>query len=360
MLSLIQHTCVHQQVAKEFDGNSQLRRLLSSDERDALFRDTDTLYDLSNTLLAHLIKRWESSAQGIVMTVADVVADHLHAFDAYVSYCSKERRTVRQQLLLQYSAQFGHPFQAFLERLHGKSADLETLVARPLHYVELWPAMVKNLMQDTSKTRQPEEYRALKRLLNHFTSVVADLNRVSAFLADDLKRRFVNFTKINPHLQGRRLLKESPAQIVSGSGVDFGDQAFLFDTCLVFARKAGGANAGATGGDGEAVFRALKKVKLDGLRIVDVQKATLSVRTGGDRYYIAFPNSSIAIEWRNLVAHKNYRHEMLEYSDVDEDGVGEGIAYVSLPKREPAYDAHITRVQVSDVCCYAVESKKWM
>lgn len=127
-------------VAKEFQGAQQT---LSYDERDALFRDADKLYALSNAMLALMIKRWEMSSQvssrryaqrrgvgggggrwliplaskGLVVTLTDIVHENLHAFDAYVAFCSKERRALQQRIFLEYKGQFGHPFHAFLEQV---------------------------------------------------------------------------------------------------------------------------------------------------------------------------------------------------------------------------------------------------
>lgn len=329
------------QIAKEFQGKQQ-QRALSQDERDALFRDTDAIYALSNAMLAALLKRWESSPQGVVHSVADVLEGNLHAFEGYLKFCSRERRAMQQHIFLEHKAMFGSPFNAFLEQLAAKSVDLEALVGKPVQYLEMWPVVLRNLMKDTSRSRQEEEYNALRKLKRYFTSLVSDLRQDSHALRADLKRRFDNYVTVEPHLRGRRLLKESPAKVVSGAGVDYGNHAFLFDSCLVFARRA---NLSAEEEErGVPAFKALKMVKLVGLRIVDVQKGTITVRTGGDRYFVALPNASLAVEWRNLIGFKSYRHEIGEVSE-DEDGPGGGEAHVRLPSKSPAYDAHVSRVR---------------
>lgn len=326
------------QIAKEFRAKQQ--RLLSNDERDALFRDTDAIYALSNTMLASFLKRWEASPQGVVGTVADILEQNLHAFEAYLRFCSRERRVMQQQIFLEHKSFFGHPFNVFLEELASKSADLEALVGKPAQYLEMWPMVLRNLMKDTSRSRQEEEYNALRKLKRYFTSLVADLRHDSHALRSDLNRRFENYASVEPHLRGRRLLKESPAKVVSGAGVDYGNHTFLFDSCIVFARRA--SVSAQDEERGAPVFKALKMVKLVGLRIVDVQKGTITVRTGGDRYFIALPNASVAVEWRNLISYKSYRHEL---GEISEDGGQDDEAHVRLPTKSPAYDAHVSRVR---------------
>ncbi len=319
------------QISRDFAGLNAAHPMLTADERDALFQDVDALYALSNTVFGQLVRRVKSCENGVVDSIADIIESNLPAFDAYVRYCNKERRSVQQQVFLEYRSLFGHPFHKFLEKL-GQQADLQLLVGKPAQHVALWPFFVKNLLKDTSKTRASLEYRTLRSLQAAFADLNGQLQRSSAAVAADLQRRIVNYAKLEPHVRGRRLLKESPAKIVSGSGGDLGNQAFLFDTCIVFARSQGDS-------EGEA-FRALKKVKLSGLRIADVQKATIVLRSEGDKYYLTFPSSTTAIDWRAVISHKTYR-ERMDYSDAD----SEDQAFALLPQLRPEYDAHLARVQ---------------
>jgi hypothetical protein len=184
------HLWALNQISKEFRGGQENQPdMLSNDERDALFRDADALYALSNVMLAQLLKRWESSPQGLVASIADIVEENLHAFDAYLKYCSKERRAIQQYIFVEHRALFGSAFHRFLAALSAKSADLETLVAQPVRYLGLWPVMIRNLMKDTSRTRDADEYNALKRLRRHFNELGRQLQSSSAAVATDLRRR---------------------------------------------------------------------------------------------------------------------------------------------------------------------------
>ena len=319
------------QISRDFAALNATHPMLTADERDSLFQDVDSLYALSNTVFGQLVRRVKSSSNGVVDSIADIIESNLPAFDAYVRYCNKERRSVQQQVFLEYRSLFGHPFHKFLEKL-GQQADLQLLVNKPVQHVALWPFFVKNLLKDTSKMHASLEYRTLRTLQAAFADLNGQLQRSSAAVAADLQRRIVNYAKLEPHLRGRRLLKESPAKVVSGSGGDLGNQAFLFDTCIVFARSQ-------KENEGEA-FRALKKVKLSGLRIADVQKATIVLRSEGDKYYLTFPSATTAIDWRAVISHKTYR-ERMDYSDAD----SEDAAFALLPQLRPEYDAHVARVQ---------------
>ncbi len=319
------------QIGRDFSVLNTTHPMLTSEERDALFRDVGALYALSNSVFSQLVRRVKSSENGVVESIADVIEANLPAFDAYVRYCSAERRSVQQQVFLEYRSLFGHPFHMFLERL-GQQADLQLLVSKPVQHVSLWPFFVKNLLKDTSRTSAPLEYRTLRALQTAFAELTLRLKRGSGTVAADLQRRIVNYARLEPHLRGRRLLKESPAKIVSGSGVDLGNQAFLFDTCILFARSQDTGE--------KEVFRALKKVKLSGLRIADVQKATVVLRSEGDKYYLTLPSATTAIDWRNLISHKTYR-ERMDFSDADSEDPNFALA----PQFLPEYDAHVARVQ---------------
>ena len=323
------------QVARDFSAMNETQSMLTAAETDALFADVSALYALSNTLFGQMMRKVTAAKNGVVDSIIDVLEANLYSFEIYASYCGKERRVVQQHVFLEYSGLFGHPFQRFIQKMDAQ-IDLPQLVGKPAQYISQWPFYLNNLLKNTSHRTQPHEYSGIRALQAEFTSLNLQLLRASATAAANFKQRIVNYNKIAPHLRGQRLLKESPARIVAASGADYGNQAFLFDTCIVFARTLDENEKASTGG----VFRALKKVKLSGLRIVDVKKSTLIVRSEGDRYYMSFPTSVTAVDWRNLVSHKNYR-EQLDASDYDTDDLN----LVTVPHARPEYDAHMARVQ---------------
>jgi hypothetical protein len=329
------------QVARDFAALNTSHALLSSDEEDCLFKDVDLLYSLSNGIFGKLMRKLNEAENGLIGSVVDVIEGSLHAFEAYVAYCGKDRRVIQQQIFLEYRGLFGHPFQKFLEKLQ-QQVDLQTLVNKPAEYISIWPFYLKNLLKDTSKRSQQMEYVGLKRLQSIFAGLTAQMQRSSASLAADFKRRVVNYAKVEPHLRGRRLLKESTCSIVAASGMDYGNQAFLFDTCIIFAKTVDSDEKkdDKYRDNRDCMLRALKKIKLSGLRIADVKKSTIVLRTEGDKYYLSFPHSKTAIDWRNLISHKNYR-ELLDVSDYD----SEDMHHAVVPLHQPEFDAHVARVE---------------
>ncbi len=324
-------------IGRDFASLNAAHPMLSADERDALFQDVDSLFSASTTFFQQLVRRVKSSRDGVVDSIADVIESNLPAFDVYLKYCSKDRRSVQQQIFFEYRSLFGHPFHKFLEKL-SQQVDLQQLVNKPAQNIALWPFLVKNLLKDTSKLKQAIEYRTLRSIQAVLAGINGQLQHVAGAAAFDLHRRIVNYAKLEPHVRGRKLLKESPAKIVSGSGGDLGNQAFLFDSCLVFARRQKQEEADQKK---EPVFRAVKKVKLVGLRIADVQRSTVILRSEGDKYYLTLPSMTAAIDWRNIISHKNYR-ERMDFSDGESD---EGTAAAALPATQPEYDAHLARVE---------------
>lgn len=323
-------------IGRDFASLNAAHPMLSADERDALFQDVDTLFSASTTFMQQLVRRVKNSRDGVVDSIADIVESNLPAFDVYLKYCSKDRRAVQQQIFFEYRSLFGHPFHNFLEKL-SQQVDLQQLVNKPAQQIAMWPFFVKNLVKDTSKLHQAIEYRTLRSVQAALAGINGQLQQVAGSVALDLQRRIVNYAKLEPHVRGHRLLKESPAKIASGSGADLGNQAFLFDSCVVFARRQHQEQQNQQ----DPVFRALKKVKLAGLRIADVQRSTVILRSEGDKFYLTLPSATAAIDWRNIISHKNYR-ERMDFSDGDSE---DGVAAATLPATQPEYDAHLARVE---------------
>lgn len=77
-----------------FSGNKR-NVMLTTDEEEALFRDVDGLYALSNSLLAQFVRRKEQSEDGVVYSIVDLLEGSLHSFDVYVAFCRKDRRSLQ-------------------------------------------------------------------------------------------------------------------------------------------------------------------------------------------------------------------------------------------------------------------------
>ncbi|KAG0251026.1 Intersectin 1 (SH3 domain protein) [Mortierella polycephala] len=139
-------------VQDEFQRPLQDQGLITSSESQCIFKEWDSLLDLSQSIVDELVQR-QSNDQGVVLAVGDVINSHIvERAGCFMRYCANHREA---STLLTRRITESKALVDFLNNTKSKPScrglDIFSFLLQPLQRITRYPLLIKKILKSTDE-----------------------------------------------------------------------------------------------------------------------------------------------------------------------------------------------------------------